>query len=120
LVNFVKRFATGSYASASSSAASPSDAAGGPPTRDAFGFRQVIVAATPFSKIFGIDSSTGKILWSRLLGLGWAAEVGGQVQPVKLFVTQTVKDGDTPQVVVVIQRIAENVSLLRSFVGEFL
>lgn len=108
-VNFVKRFATGSYASVSSSASSD-DA--GPLARDAFGFRQIIVAATPLGKIFGIDSSNGEIIWSRVLGLGWAAEVGGQVIPVKLFVTRAVSDGDTPQVVLVTQRRADNVRRL--------
>jgi len=107
LINFIKRFATGSYASVSSSAASTS--ANDSPSRDAFGFRQVIVAATPVGKVYGIDSSNGNILWSRVLGLGWAGEVGGKVIPVKLFVTRTVSDGETPQVVLVTQRRAENV-----------
>jgi ER membrane protein complex subunit 1 len=78
--------------------------------RDAFGFRKIIVAATPLGKVFGIDSSNGNIVWSRAFGLGWAAEVGGRILPVKLFVIRTVNDGDTPQVVIVTQRIADNVS----------
>lgn len=106
-LKFVKRFATGSYASASSAAVAPDSA--GKPYRDAFGFRQVIVVATPYSKVFGIDSSNGEILWSRMFGLGWAAETGGSIRPVKLYVTQTVHDGDSPQVVLVAQRRAENV-----------
>ncbi|KAL4255601.1 ER membrane protein complex subunit 1 [Pleurotus pulmonarius] len=105
-LKFVKRFATGSYASASSAAVAPDSA--GKPYRDAFGFRQVIVVATPYSKVFGIDSSNGEILWSRMFGLGWAAETGGSILPVKLYVTQTVHDGDSPQVVIVAQRRAEN------------
>jgi len=113
-INFIRRFATGSYASVLSSAASPPDA--GPLSRDTFGFRQVIVTATAFGKVFGIDSSNGEILWSRVLGLGWAAQVGGTVQPVKLFVTRTVNDGNSPQVVLVTQRKADNVSLLFSLV----
>ncbi len=84
----------------------------GKPYRDAFGFRQVIVVATPYSKVFGIDSSDGEILWSRMFGLGWAAETGGSILPVKLYVTQTVHDGDSPQVVIVAQRRAENVRLI--------
>lgn len=78
-------------------------------TRDAFGFRQIIVAATS-SKLFGIDSSNGQVLWSRVFGLGWAAKVGGTIIPVKMFVTRTVSDSEGPQVVVVTQRRADNVS----------
>ncbi|KII83787.1 hypothetical protein PLICRDRAFT_147866 [Plicaturopsis crispa FD-325 SS-3] len=105
-VNFVKRFATGSYASVSSAPVLPSDADS--LSRDAFGFKQIIVAATPHGKVFGLDSSTGDVLWSRVFGLGWASEIGGQVIPVKLYVTRTVSDGETPQVVVVTQRRASN------------
>ncbi|EGO03055.1 hypothetical protein SERLA73DRAFT_103134 [Serpula lacrymans var. lacrymans S7.3] len=101
-VNFARRFATGSHAPISISQDEESV------SRDAFGFRQVIVAATSHGKIFGIDSSNGEILWSRVLGLGWAAEVGGTVIPVKLYVTRTVSDGDAPQVTLVTQRRADN------------
>lgn len=79
-------------------------------TRDAFGFRQIIVAATPYGKIFGIDSSNGRVLWSRVLGLGWAAKVGGTIIPIKMFVTRTVSDPEGPQIVLVTQRRADNVS----------
>lgn len=51
------------------------------------------------------------------MGLGWAAEVGGQILPKKLFVVKAVGDvdgphdqgGSGPQVVLVAQRRAENV-----------
>jgi hypothetical protein len=79
-------------------------------TRDAFGFRQIIVAATSYGKIFGIDSSDGRVLWSRVLGLGWAAKVGGAIIPTKIFVTRTVSDPEGPQIVLVTQRRADNVS----------
>jgi hypothetical protein len=118
LVNFVRRFATGSYESASSYVA-PS-AQTGPLSRDAFGFRQIIVAASPIGKVFGIDSSNGNVIWSRVLGLGWAAEVGGVVIPLKMFVVRTVSDGGSPEVVLVTQRKADNVSVtfhLRGWVG---
>ena len=107
-VNFVRRFVTGSYASVSASVA-PSANASEPLSRDAFGFRKVIVAATSHGKLYGIDTANGEVLWSRVFGLGWAAEVGGQVIPVKIFTTRTVGDGDAPQVVVVTQRKASNV-----------
>lgn len=106
LANFARRFATGSYATVTASAASSSDE--DTLTRDAFGFRQVIVAATPYGKIFGIDSSNGRVLWSRVLGLGWAAKVGGTIIPTKMFVTRTVSDPEGPQVVLVTQRRADN------------
>ena len=106
--NFVRRFVTGSYASVSSSVALTGNASA-PLARDAFGFRKVIVAATAHGKVYGLDSADGAVLWSRVFGLGWAAEVGGQVIPVKIFTTRTVGDGDAPQVVVVTQRKASNV-----------
>ena len=107
--NFVRRFVTGSYATVSASVAAPANASE-PLSRDAFGFRQVIVAATPYGKLYGIDSANGEVLWSRVFGLGWAAQVGGQIIPAKLFVTRTVNDGESPQVVLVTQRKANNVS----------
>ncbi|KAG0701659.1 hypothetical protein DFH29DRAFT_925728 [Suillus ampliporus] len=106
LANFARRFATGSYATVSASAASSS--AEDTLTRDAFGFRQIIVAATPYGKLFGIDSSNGRVLWSRVLGLGWAAKVGGTIIPIKMFVTRTVSDPEGPQIVLVTQRRADN------------
>lgn len=83
--------------------------ASGLPVRDTFGFRKIIVAATPADLVFGIDSSNGAILWRRRLGLGWVEEVGGRHQPAKLFVTRTVSDGGDPQVVLLTQRLADNV-----------
>ncbi|KAG1816884.1 DUF1620-domain-containing protein [Suillus subaureus] len=106
LANFARRFATGSYATATTSAAFSSDE--DTLTRDAFGFRQIIVAATSYGKIFGIDSSNGRVLWSRVLGLGWAAKVGGTIIPTKIFVTRTVSDPEGPQIVLVTQRRADN------------
>ncbi|EIW74996.1 DUF1620-domain-containing protein [Coniophora puteana RWD-64-598 SS2] len=112
IISFIRRFATGSYASVSSSA-SPSLSEGeaashGGLSRDTFGFRQVIVAATSYGKLYGIDSSSGRILWSRVLGLGWAAKVGGRIIPVKIYTTRTVADAEGPRVVVVTQRRADN------------
>ncbi|KAK0476054.1 hypothetical protein IW261DRAFT_1491717 [Armillaria novae-zelandiae] len=104
LLNFARRFATGSYASASSSVA----AKDGSLSRDAFGFRQIILVATDFGKLFALDSSNGNVVWSRILGLGWAAEVGGKHLPVKIFVTRTVSDGESPQAVLITQRRANN------------
>lgn len=38
-------------------------------------------------------------MWSRILGLGSLASVGGVIVPVKMFVVKTVSDGEVPQVV---------------------
>jgi outer membrane protein assembly factor BamB len=100
---------TGSYALASSPASVPSST-NETLSGDAFRFRQVILAATAFGKVFGIDSSNGEILWSRVLGLGWAAEIGGEIHPVQLYATREVSDGGDPEVVLVTQRRADNVS----------
>ncbi|THH17682.1 hypothetical protein EW146_g3182 [Bondarzewia mesenterica] len=106
--HFIKRFATGSYASATSRAAPVDVDASEPISRDEFGFRKIIVTATDMGKVYGLDSSNGEILWSRVLGLGWAAQVGGRIIPMKLFATTVVSDGKEPQVVLITQRKAEN------------
>jgi ER membrane protein complex subunit 1 len=114
LAHFVNRFVTGSYESASGPVAPLlSSNETNALSRDAFGFRKVVVAATSRGKVYGIDSSSGAIIWSRVLGLGWAAEVGGRIFPVKIFTTKTIADGDSPQVVLVTQRKANNVSRLK-------
>ena len=87
------KVATGAYASATS----PASEVG--VFRDAFGFRQVIVAATARGVVYGLDSSNGAVLWSRLY-----EDKDGVVTPVKVFTLRTVSDGETPQVVVVAQR----------------
>jgi hypothetical protein len=120
LFYFIKRFATASYASThqrvmpASLTASTLDFL----ARDAFGFRQVIIAANDLGKIYGLDSSSGAVLWSRTLGLGWAAQVGGQIIPRKLFVVGTVAEGGSPEAVLVAQRRANNVQLLPSCFSE--
>ena len=120
----MNRFATGSYASAISV-----DVAD-PFSRDPFGFRQIIVAATDYGKAFGIDSSNGNILWSRTLNLGHAVE--GRIIPLKIFVTRAVGNLDAsgsgeqigPQVVIVTERRSEVSSsivpsLVLAFVNQF-
>ena len=97
---------------------------------DTFGLRQVIVAATAEGVLYGINSSTGEVLWRRLFGLGWAAErVGGRIVPVKMFVVPrkvrgTGDEGEEENggetVVLVTQRAANNVchtSVFRAGVG---
>jgi len=110
-INFATRFATGSYALQSTTVVS-SDSSTEELYRDPFGFHQIIVAATGFGKVYGIDSSSGKIIWSRILGLGWAEDVGGHILPLKLHLTKTVSDGGDPEVVLVAQRRADNVCVM--------
>jgi hypothetical protein len=110
IFHFAKRFMTGSYASTHQRAVPASLTASVPDTlaRDAFGFRQVIVAASDLGKIYGLDSSSGAVVWSRILGHGRAAQVGAQIVPVKLFVVRTVANGGFPEAVLVAHRHAKN------------
>ena len=120
IAHFVNRFVTGSYDSVSGPVAPISNANDtNALARDAFGFRKIIIAATGRGKVYGIDSATGEIVWSRVLGLGWAAEVGGQIFPVKIFTTRTVSDGDSPEVVLVTQRKANNVGFFSELFVKF-
>jgi hypothetical protein len=104
---------TGSYASTHQRAEPASLTASDPEplSRDAFGFRQVIVTASDLGKIYGLDSSSGTVLWSRILGLGRAAQVGAQIVPLKLFMVRTIANGSFPEAVLVAQRHAKNVIL---------
>ena len=59
-------------------------------------------------------SASGEVVWTRLLGLGWAAQVGGRVIPVKMFVFNgggvgLSGKGKMSDVVIVAQRRADNV-----------
>lgn len=80
--------------------------------RDQFGFRKVLVAATPFGAVVGLDAATGAPLWRRRLGLG-DVTAGAQLFPVKLFVTRTAAEG-VPEVVLVTQRRSTEVRWSRT------
>lgn len=67
-------------------------------SRDAFGFRKIIVTITSTGKIYGLDSANGNILWSRILGL----DVGRLVQNPSLYVIKSVLDGAIAPVVAII------------------
>ncbi|KAJ7066771.1 DUF1620-domain-containing protein [Mycena belliarum] len=76
-------------------------------SRDAFGFKQVLVAATAYGSVFGLDTASGAVLWTRVMGMGWAGEgVGGKVKPVKIYVLDN--EGDGKDVVLIAQRKANN------------
>lgn len=119
LHGFLRRFVTGSYVSTTSvSVSSLASFTEGYPIRDTFGLTQIIVVATLQGKIFGMDSSTGRIVWSRILGHGWAAEVGASIVPVKMFLfepgdAREEQETKGPEVIIVAQRRAENVCIKR-------
>ncbi|KAF7309403.1 hypothetical protein MIND_00311100 [Mycena indigotica] len=78
-----------------------------PLIRDSYGFRQVLVVATAYGSAFGIDTANGAIIWTRVFGLGWAgADVGGSVQPLKIFVLSG--EGEKKDAVIVALRKADN------------
>ncbi|KAJ7609090.1 DUF1620-domain-containing protein [Roridomyces roridus] len=77
--------------------------------RDAYGFRQVLVVGTAHGTVYGLDSSSGEILWARVFGLGWASAVGGTVRPVKIFLVNSEDGADGEKdVVIIAQRKASN------------
>lgn len=89
--------------------------------RDEFGFRQIIVVATMFGKVYGIDSATGSVVWTRLLGLGWAANGGARLAPLKLYTFNGEGvggegKGTRSDVVLIVQRTAANVSPQHTFI----
>ena len=117
MLNFVKRFVSGPYASTHKRVLPipQKELKLDLLTRDEFGFRQVIVTANDLGKIYGLDSTSGAVLWTRVLGLGWAAQIGGKIIPSKLFVVRTIADGGSPEAVLVAQRRASNVQPLVRF-----
>ncbi|KAI0033037.1 DUF1620-domain-containing protein [Vararia minispora EC-137] len=109
LAHFFTRFATGSYESAASPVL-PSEP--DTLTRDPFGFRKIIVAATDLGTLYALDSRTGTVLWKKLLSDGsnedsLHPEPTALVLPAKLFVLRTAAEGG-PEVVLVAQRKMAN------------
>jgi outer membrane protein assembly factor BamB len=87
--------------------------------RDPFSFRQLLIASTAHGKLFALDTSTGAIVWSRILGLGWARQVGGRIVPVKAFTvrrTETGVEDGVPEgrdgIALITQKVADNVRIL--------
>lgn len=118
IIRFAKRFATGSYESATSSAtfSAPSSSALQLPYRDAFGFRQILVVSTSYGKAYGIDTSNGDILWNRFLGIGQDPVANAVPFGDKLFIVKTVGDADInseagPEVVILAKSRVEEVCL---------
>ncbi|KAJ7777155.1 hypothetical protein B0H16DRAFT_1879286 [Mycena metata] len=77
--------------------------------RDAFGFKQVLVTATAYGSLFGLDTASGAVLWTRVFGLGWAGDsVGGVVKPLKIYVVEGEGESEGKDVVVIAHRKANN------------
>ncbi|KAM6494742.1 hypothetical protein JOM56_009365 [Amanita muscaria] len=71
--------------------------------------------AGTFKKIYAIDTSNGEIVWSHLLGLGWAEEKGPDAlgqwwceEKGKEKATKAAEEVTRPEVVLVTQRFAAN------------
>jgi len=107
ILRFITRFATGSYDSASTTPP-VANISSVPLARDSFGFRKVIIVATDLGKLYALDSASGAILWSRVLGLGWANEIDGSLHPARLFVLPGGKESERREVVVIVLRKASN------------
>ena len=111
LITFIRRFVTGSY-DISPTPIPHSHNLTMPSLmtllmRDSFGMNKIIVAATRRGSVFGLDSATGQVIWKRILGLGWAAKVGARHVPLKMFEVAGVEEA--PRIVLVTQRLADNV-----------
>lgn len=110
---FVRRFISGKYdvnlavpPTATQNGGNPDGTS--PLASDPFGFEQVLVVATSYGKIHGISTISGKVLWTRRLGLGWANEIGGTTRPLLMSLFGAT-EGHTSEVVLVGKRRATNV-----------
>ena len=81
-----------------------------------FSFCQLPITSMTHGKLFALDTSMGAIVWSWILGLGWASQVGGRIVPVRAFTvyrTETGVDNGVPEgwygIMLIMQRIADNV-----------
>ncbi|KAJ1304201.1 hypothetical protein OPQ81_008601 [Rhizoctonia solani] len=107
---FMKRFATGSYASLTSGASSSLE-------RDAFGFRKILVAATNYGTLLGIDTAQGTVVWRKIIGVSSTGPA--DVTPFKLFVTKSALEGPDPEVVLVAEKKLRGKKTIISVVFHF-
>ncbi|CAE6434911.1 unnamed protein product [Rhizoctonia solani] len=92
IVQFTKRFATGSYSSLTSGTSSSLE-------RDSFGFRKMLVVATSYGTVLGIDTAQGTVVWRKIIGVSSTGPA--DVVPFKMFVTKSALEGPDPEVVLV-------------------
>lgn len=80
--------------------------------RDQFGFRKLIVLTTSTGKAFALDSASGAVIWSRLIGA--SSKEGGSVDVKGAWVTRAAQSGETPRVVIVASSSEPQVRMLLS------
>ncbi|KAJ1299996.1 hypothetical protein OPQ81_011830 [Rhizoctonia solani] len=107
---FTKRFATGSYASLTSATSSSLE-------RDPFGFRKILVVATNYGTLLGIDTAQGTIVWRKIIGVSSTGPA--DVTPFKLFVTKSALEGPDPEVVLVAEKKLRGKKTVTSVVFHF-
>ncbi|KDN38529.1 hypothetical protein RSAG8_09418, partial [Rhizoctonia solani AG-8 WAC10335] len=95
IAQFTKRFATGSYSSLTSGTSSSLE-------RDPFGFRKMLVVATSYGTLLGIDTAQGTVVWRKIIGVSSTGPA--DVTPFKLFVTKSALEGPDPEVVLVAEK----------------
>ncbi|KAG9119129.1 hypothetical protein FRC07_006008 [Ceratobasidium sp. 392] len=110
IVQFAKRFATGSYAVSTL----PSS---GDLERDAFGFRKILVVATGHGTLLGVDTARGTVAWRRIIGFSSGGPA--DVAPFKLFVVKSAVEGPNPEMVLVAERKVRNKDTRVSVVYHF-
>ncbi|KAF9516661.1 hypothetical protein BS47DRAFT_1340546 [Hydnum rufescens UP504] len=99
IIHFGTRFLTGKYETVSS----PSDP-NAPVSlyRDTFGFHKLLVLLTSTGKAFGVDTSRGRIVWDRILGISDAR--GSSLSHPRLLVSKSVWDDSAYPELLVIAR----------------
>ncbi|KAG8768084.1 hypothetical protein FRC12_005774, partial [Ceratobasidium sp. 428] len=99
VVQFAKRFATGSYAAAVVPDSQDLE-------RDTFGFRKMLVVATAHGTLIGVDTARGTVVWRRIIGFSFGGPV--DVTPFKLFVVKSAVEGPNPEMVLIAERKPRN------------
>lgn len=99
VAQFTKRFATGSYASATPTGSPSASLA---LERDAFGFRKVLVVATSHGTLLGLDTAQGAVVWRRIIGVSSTGPA--EIIPYKMFLVKSAVEGPNPEIVLVAER----------------
>ncbi|KAF8748749.1 hypothetical protein RHS01_10584 [Rhizoctonia solani] len=94
IAQFSKRFATGTYTITPGSSSSLD--------RDPFGFRKILVVATGYGTLLGIDTAQGNVVWRKIIGVSSTGPA--DVIPFKMFVTKSALEGPDPEVVLVAEK----------------
>ncbi|KAG8838290.1 hypothetical protein FRC18_005206 [Serendipita sp. 400] len=100
LFYFVQRFLTGTYSKPVASPANSDEP--GALWRDVYGFKKIVVAAASTGKVFGIETSKGKIVWNVKLGAG-SPDSSLKIKPIRMTVLKTVSEGFHPEIGIVVE-----------------